>query len=149
MKPYSEDLRTRVVAARQAGQSAEEVASVFQISRRTVQRYCKLQAATGQLAARQMGGYRRSRLAPHDATLLAWVKARNDLTLVQIQGRCGRELGVKISLAALWHRLRQLGLTFKKNTARHRTRPSRRANRQSLLAGGKAHLGATTAGVLG
>ena len=49
MRTYSIDLRERIVAARARGYSAAEVARVFQISKRSVERYCKLQATTGSL----------------------------------------------------------------------------------------------------
>lgn len=120
MKPYSEDLRVRVVAARQAGHSAQEIAKLFGLSKRSVERYCKLQEKTGQVAPRQMGGYRRSRLAQHGATLQGWVEAQNDLTLAEIQERCRKRLRVQIGINALWHQLEHLGLNFKKNGARRR-----------------------------
>jgi transposase len=123
VKPYSTDLRTRVVAARQAGRSAEEVAKLFNLSKRTVERYCKLHAGSGQLNPKQIGGYRRSRLADHGAALQRWVEAQNDLTLAEIQARCQKQLRVKIGINALWHQLDHLGLNFKKNGSRRRAGP--------------------------
>jgi transposase len=124
MKPYSEDLRVRVVAARQAGHSAQEVARQFALSKRSVERFCKLQATTGQVRPRQIGGYRRSRLAGHGATLRDWIAAQNDLTLVEIQERCRKRLRVRIGVNALWHQLERLGLNYKKNAARRRAAAS-------------------------
>lgn len=123
MKPYSTDLRIRVVAARQAGRSAEEVAKLFGLSKRSVERYCKLQSGSGQLSPKQIGGYRRSRLADHGPALQSWVEAQNDLTLAEIQARCHKQLRVKIGINALWHQLEQLGLNFKENRARRRAGP--------------------------
>jgi transposase len=120
---YSEDLRARVVAARQAGHSAQEIAKLFGLSKRSVERYCKLQATTGTLRAKQMGGYRRSRLADHRPTLQRWVAAQNDLTLAELQERCRKQLRVQIGINALWHQLERLGLNFKKNGARRRAGP--------------------------
>ena len=71
-----------------------------------------------------MGGYRRSKLADYDATLEAWIEQRDDISLVELQQRCAEELGVGISVNALWHRLKRLGLSYKKNDARHRARPA-------------------------
>jgi transposase len=48
------------------------------------------------------------------------------LTLAELRQRCGDQLQVSIGLTALWHRLRRLGLSYKKNDARRRTRPARR-----------------------
>ena len=120
MKPYSEDLRSRVVAARQAGHSAQEIAKLFGLSKRSVERYCKQRETAGHLRPKQIGGYRRSRLAEHGATLQDWVTAQNDLTLAELQVRCRKQLRVKIGINALWHQLERLGLNFKKNAARRR-----------------------------
>jgi transposase len=48
------------------------------------------------------------------------------LTLAELQQKCQTQLQVSIGLTALWHRLRHLGLSFKKNDARRRTGPARR-----------------------
>jgi len=120
MKPYSQDLRKRIVAARQAGESAEELAKRFQVSKRSVERYFGLQVQCGSLQPRQIGGYRRSRLERHEETLRGWIAQQNDLTLAELQERCRKQLRVKIGLNALWKRLEHLGLNFKKNRGRRR-----------------------------
>jgi len=124
MKSYSLDLRERVVAARSKGQSAEEVAKRFGICKRSVERYWERHRQTGSAAAKQRGGYRRSRLAGHEATLRGWINAQADLTLEQLQECLRRELGIKLSVSALWYALERLGLSFKKNAARRRARTS-------------------------
>ncbi len=43
-----------------------------------------------------------------------WIAAQTDLTLAQLQERLRRELEIDLSITALWHRLRRLGLSFKK-----------------------------------
>jgi transposase len=48
------------------------------------------------------------------------------LSLAELQQRCEDHLKVSIGITALWHRLRQLGLSYKKNDARRRARPPRR-----------------------
>lgn len=118
MKPYSEDLRERIVAARESGHSAAELSKRFGVSKRSVERYLKLHADTGQIGPRQIGGYRRSRLAVHEQTVRGWIERQNDLTLAQLQERCRRRLRVKIGLNALWHRLEKMGLSYKKNGGR-------------------------------
>ena len=134
MQTYSMDLRERIVAARERGQSAQEVASLFAVSKRSVERYWKLHRNTGSLAPRQRGGYRRSRLEKHDATLRRWIKEQADLTLAQLQERIAADLGVTLGITALWHRLERLGLSYKKNSARRRARPPRHPNRQKEVA---------------
>ena len=125
MRTYSTDLRERVVAARKRGDSAAEIARFFGLSKRSVERYCKLQADTGSLQPRQRGGYRRSRLEKHDETLRRWIHEQPDLTLAELRQRIARKLKVRLGLTALWHRLEHLGLSYKKNAARRGTKPAR------------------------
>jgi transposase len=122
MKNYSVDLRQRLVAGRQRGKSAEELARQFEVCKRSVERYWKQHRETGSVAAKQRGGYRRSRLEGHDETLKSWIAGQPDLTLVQLQKRLHKELRISLGLTALWHRLQRLGLSFKKNAARRRAR---------------------------
>ena len=125
MRTYSTDLRERIVAARARGHSAAETARLFKLSKRSVERYCKLQADTGSLQPKQRGGYRRSRLEKHDETLRRWIREQSDLTLCELQQRIARELKVRLGITALWHRLEHLGLSYKKNAARRGTKPAR------------------------
>lgn len=124
MKSYSMDLRERLVAGRENGQSAEELAKQFKVSKRSVERYWKRQRDTGSAKPKQRGGYRRSCLEGHDETLRAWIAEQSDLTLIQIQERLQRELQICLGLTAIWQRLQGLGLSFKKNAARGGTRAS-------------------------
>lgn len=124
MKSYSLDLRERVVAKRRKGQSAEEVAKLFGISKRSVERYWQRQQETGSVAPKRRGGYRRPRLAEHEETLRGWIQVQADLTLGELQERLRRELNIKLSISGLWYVLDRLGLSFKKNAPRRRARTS-------------------------
>ena len=126
MRPLSQDLRQRIVAARERGQGTGEVCKRFGVSRKSVERFWKQHHLTGQCRPRQIGGYRRSRLEKHDRTLRRWIDAQADLTLSELQRRCREHLKVSIGITALWHRLEQLGLSYKKNDARRRARSARR-----------------------
>lgn len=124
MRTYSTDLRERIVAARERGHSAAEIARLFKVSKRSVERYCKLSATTGNVLPRPRGGYRRSRLEKHDETLRRWIAERADLTLAELQERIARKLKVRLGITALWHRLEHLGLSYKKNAARRGAKPA-------------------------
>ena len=122
MKTYSEDLRERIVLGRARGKSAAELARLFGVSKRSVERYWKSQETTGSVAAKQRGGYRRSRLAGHEESLRSWIEADRSITLEEMKQRLHKELGVKLGINALWNRLDQLGLSYKKNATRRRAR---------------------------
>ena len=128
MQTYSRDLREPIVAARQQGDSAQEIARLFRVSKRSVERFWRKYLDTGAIEPKRRGGYRRSRLEKHDPKLRRWIKQKADLTLAQLQERIARELGIKLGTTALWHRLERLGLSYKKNAARRRTKPARSAS---------------------
>jgi transposase len=129
MKSYSNDLRERIVARRQSGQSAAEVAKVFGVSKRSVERYAKSQREQGAVNPKRRGGYRRSALEGHDDTLQRWIRQEPGLTLAELGQRLRKQLKIRLGSTALWHRLEQLGLSYKKNPARRRTKPAGPARR--------------------
>jgi transposase len=120
MRPLSEDLRQRIVAARADGAGTGEVCQRFGVSRSSVERFWNQHRASGHCRPKQIGGYRQSRLKQHEKRLRRWIAQQADLTLVELQQRCQKELEVQISLTALWHRLDRMGLSYKKNDARRR-----------------------------
>ena len=126
MRPLSQDLRQRIIAARGRGAGTGEVCRRFGVSRKSVERFWKQHRVTGECRPKQIGGYRRSRLAPPDRLLCRWMAAQADLTLGELQKRCREHLKVAIGTTALWHRLEQLGLSYKKNAARRRARSAGR-----------------------
>ena len=122
MKAYSQDLRRRIIRARERGDSAQEISKRFEIHKRTIERYWNRYRQSGQASAKKMGGYRRSRLEKHDSVLRRWIEEKADLTLIEIQERCRKRLGVSIGMNALWHRIDGLGLSYKKNASRRRAK---------------------------
>ncbi len=124
MRPLSQDLRRRIIQARERGQGTGAVCRRFGVSRKSVERFWKQHCLTGACLAKKIGGYRRSRLQKHDGALREWIGAQPDLTLVELQSRCREKLKVAIGITALWHRLERLELTYKKNHARRRAGPA-------------------------
>jgi transposase len=122
MKSFSMDLRKRLVAGRRRGQSAEELARLFGVSKRSVERFWKRHLEEGTVEPKQRGGYRRSRLEGHDERLHQWIGQQPDLSLEEISERLHKQLDINIGTTALWHRLEKLGLSYKKNAARRRAR---------------------------
>jgi transposase len=145
MRTYSADLRERIVASREQGHSAREIARLFRVSKRSVERYWKRYLNTGSIEPKQRGGYRRSCLQGHDQTLRAWIRQEKDLTLTQLRARIAQDLGIELGTTALWHRLERLGLSYKKNAARRRARPGGPPGRPPKLASATRKLGGSKA----
>lgn len=126
MAAYSQDLRERVLRALDRGDRPTEIARRFEVSRIWVYQVRGRVQATGGRSSLRIGGYRQSRLAESESALRSWIAAEPDLTLTELQLRLSQQ-GVAIKVGALWHQLNQWGLTFKKNSARHRARARGRA----------------------
>ena len=75
MRPLSQDLRQRIIAARARGEGTGDVCQRFGVSRKSVERFWKQHRLTGACQPKKIGGYRRSRLEKHDRTLRRWLTA--------------------------------------------------------------------------
>jgi transposase len=80
------------------------------------------------------------RLAELETTLRSWIALEPGLTLAEMRERLFQQ-GVSIKIGALWHQLNRWNLTFKKNSARQRTRTGGRAGGAASLAAGSTGLG--------
>mgnify|MGYP005823323447 CR=1 FL=1 len=118
-KPYSQDLRERVVVAVAAGRSRHAVAKLFQLSPSAVIKWTKRFERTGSAAAEPMGGVRRDALGDQRTWLRARLKEKPDLTLEAMRAELA-ERGTKVSLWAIWNFCRSEKLTFKKKPAAKR-----------------------------
>ncbi len=112
-RPYSDDLRERVVAAMRSGESCRSVASRFGVAPSSVVKWTQRAARTGSVSPAKMGGYRRRVLEPHRDWLLERVRACPETTLALLQDEL-RERGLEVSHDTVWRFLRACGLTFKK-----------------------------------
>ena len=81
MKPYSKDLRSRVLAAVEAGRPREEIAKTFSVSMPTIKRWLRRRPETGDVEPRAIPG----RPSRKGAMLKEWLpkhlEANDDLTL--------------------------------------------------------------------
>ena len=126
-KPYSRDLRERVVRAVEAGASCHEAAAAFEVGVSSAIRWVARWRRTGSVAAKPMGG-KRSPLDAHKEWLLALIAAEPDLTLEEIRARL-RGRGILVSASSVWRFFDRHAITFKKKPARIRTRSRRRSHR--------------------
>ena len=123
-KPYSRDLRERVIGAVEAGASRHEAAAVYEVSASSAIRWVARWRRTGKIAAKPMGG-KCSPLDAHRKRLLALVAAEPDLTLQEIRGKL-RQRGIVVSASSVWRFYDRHDISFKKNRARGRARSRRR-----------------------
>jgi transposase len=124
-RPYCLDLRERVVAAVASGQTCRQVAETFQVSVASVVKWSQRYRATGSAAARRMGGNQPRSLAAERDWLLKRLAAQPDLTLRALVIEF-KERGVMTSYGSVWRIVHDAGVSFKKNSVRHRAGSSRR-----------------------
>jgi transposase len=113
-RAYSLDLRERVVAAVEAGQSCRSVAKTFMVSVSSVVKWSQRRRAVGSPAALKMGGHRPYVVAREKDWLIARIAEKPDLTLRALLAELA-ERGLVVSYYALWHFLQHEGVTFKKS----------------------------------
>jgi transposase len=127
-RPLSHDLRTRLIAAVEGGQSRRAAAKRFGVAASTAIKWLERWRCEGQAVPRRMGGDRHAhRLEAHAAAILALVAAKPDITLAEIAAHLEAAQGLRASPSAVWRLLDRHGLTFKKNSARRRAATAGRA----------------------
>lgn len=122
MAPYSRDLRTRVLADRDAGMAAKDVAAKFRVSVSWVNRLVQRRRETGEIEPRPQTVFKKQAFAGQEDRLRALVDAQPDRTLAELR----EALRSSASLSSVWRALDRLRLTVKKNRTRRRTAASRR-----------------------
>jgi transposase len=127
-KPYSDDLRARVVAAIEVGATRPEAAEQHEISLSSVGRYLRRKRETGSVSPAQFGGYKGYALAAHEEQIREWVTEQPDITLAELAARLAKQK-IKVGLSAIARFLRHLRLTYKKKSARRRAGSTGRRRR--------------------
>ncbi len=116
-RPYSDDLRVRVVAAMEGGGNCRAVGEAFGIAPSTAGNWHRLYRRTRSYSARPMGGDHRSKLLEHSEHVAALLAETNDLRLIDVQADlAGR--GVKVGYSTVQRAVKTLGLRLKKNGLR-------------------------------
>lgn len=117
MQAYSLDLRQRVMDACQSGQSEREVAARFALSLSSVQRYKRMQRATGSLAPVPWPGRAPKIAQGQQDALRALVASRTDWTLVRLCDAWKEATGTEVARDVMGRTLARLGITHKKSVA--------------------------------
>ena len=128
VQPLSLDIRKRMAKAVEAGASRNSVAKRFDAAVSTVVKLMQHVKATGSLVPKKMGGYRKYKLAAHDAVVRELLLATPDATLDELVMELGKRR-IETSRSGLDRYLGHIGWSFKKNPARIRTRQARRQGR--------------------
>jgi transposase len=130
-RPYSQDLRERVIATIDSGTRVCAAARLFLVSVSYVSKVVDRRRTTGETTARLGRAGRKPKLAPHDEAIRARVAAYPDATLEELQGWLADECKIIVSIGCLWNRLKFLKLALKKSRSE---RPSRTGRTSPKLA---------------
>ena len=117
VKPISNDLRERAVAAVLAGETCRSVAGRFGVAVSSVVKWSQRQRATGSVAPGKMGGHRKPVLEPHRDFILKRIEQTSHLTLHGLKDELAAR-GVDVSHSAVWRFLRRAGLSVQKTAVR-------------------------------
>jgi transposase len=119
-KPYSLDLRERIVAYVEAGHSARAAGRVFGVSASTAVRLMAAWRTRATLVAHPQGRVAGTvgKLAAHRAFLVEVVRAEPDITLRELAGALLEAEGVRVNLSSLHRALRKSGYAYKKRPDR-------------------------------
>ena len=132
VRPYDMDLRERVVAAVEAGDSRRSAARRFGVSESVAVKWLRRVALTGSVKPARMGGYRRPALEGQRDWLLARIAQDADVTVRGLSAELAAR-GVKASSYAVWSFFKREGLTFKKKPARGRAGSAGRGPQASAV----------------
>ena len=126
-RPYSMDLRERVVAAvEREGLSRNQAAARFGIAVSTAVHWLRRYHETGDVKPSKIGGHRKKALRDEHA---AWLIARcreKDFTISQLVEELFEVRGLKVDRHTVWDFVHAEGLSFKKKPVRKGAGPPRR-----------------------
>lgn len=129
-KPYSDDLRRRILQSYERGEGTEEqLAQRFRVSYGYVKKLRRQQLRTGQM----------ERIPHHPGVkpkfretirlqLRHWLQEQPDLTLAELQEKLRRQARLRVSLPGIWKGLRRMGLRLKKNRSTPRSKTAQRSS---------------------
>ena len=126
-RPYSIDLRERVLRRVEKGETIRSVAEAFGISPSCVSKWGRLKRSTGDVAPGKYGGHKKPTLS---GEIAEWLRTRMRSSAFTLRGLVVElaERGVKTHARSVWVFAHAEGLSFKKNGRRLRAgAPGRRA----------------------
>lgn len=115
MRPYSLDLRERVVRALQSGIAQKLVAAQFDISLSSVQRFAYQYRTQGNLQSKVFPGRKRCISGEQEALLIQELNALQSPTVSNLAKRWQEITGKYIAASTIHYALQRLGYRYKKN----------------------------------
>ena len=133
-KPYSVDLRSRVVSAVEEGRmSRRKAASHFGVSARVAIEWVRRFRETGSVAPSKIGGYKPRKISgPYRDWLIARC-GKQDFTLRGLVEELAGH-GLRVDYRSVWEFVHAEGLSYKKNRRRQRAGSPRRRAKASAVA---------------
>src|SRR2546430_17457586 len=92
-KPYSEDLRRRVIETMHGGATIPDAAEQCGVSISSVVRFLRLHRDTGSVSAAKFGGYKEFSLAAHEELVRSLIGEQPDITLAELETRLAKKRG--------------------------------------------------------
>ena len=118
-KPYSLDLRERVVASvEKEGLSRHQAAARFGVAVSSAVKWVARFRKTGSAAPAKMGGYKPKTLREEHADWLIARCKEKDFTLSQLVEELRHIRGLKVDRRSVWEFVHAHGLSYKKNHGR-------------------------------
>ena len=116
-RPYGDDLRRKFLSAYDAGEETlEELAERFLVSVGWAKKISAQRNRTGQAERVPHRAGRKPHAGPEAQQQVgAWIEAKPDLTLAEIQSKLRSEAAVRLSIPQIWYLLRKMGLRLKKS----------------------------------
>jgi len=123
MKPYSVDLRQRVVDAYAQGEGTiDQLAARYSVSPSSVERWVRRQKATGSVAPTPNPAGKANAIVTEDdrALLVRWYREHPDATYEELAERFSRETGRVIARSTMGASVKRLEITRKKRVSNPR-----------------------------
>ena len=119
MKPYSIDIRTKIIEARNnTNESTRQLADRFRVSYSFVNRLLRRYDATNSIEPLPHGGGKQPLIALKQLNIVnKLVEEDNDATLQELSDRLEQEIGIKVSIPTMCRLLQKLNSTRKKNAS--------------------------------
>src|SRR5579871_3307009 len=99
-RPLSKDLRERIVAAVEGGESRQAAGRRFRVSASCVIKLVQRWRASGSVEPGRMGGWKDYSLADHEAVVRALIAKRSDLTLEELRDELA-EQGIHVGRSSV------------------------------------------------